>query len=235
MILAIDTSTAIASVALHDGSALLGSYTLSVKKKHSETILQMIEHLLKLTGTDFSDITAFAVTTGPGSFTGLRIGVSTVKGLAFASNKPCVAVSATEALAYNLLGTDGILCPVIDARRGNVYNALFSSSKGTITRLTEDRLIAIDELKEELLSHLSATPVHLIGNAAGTVKTKTELPVFVAPVIAQRANAESVAMIAAQVLADNSNSHTDLELSPVYLRPTQAERERQEKEKEKLL
>jgi tRNA threonylcarbamoyladenosine biosynthesis protein TsaB len=193
----------------------------------------MIEHLLKLTDTDLSQVDTFAVVAGPGSFTGLRIGVATVKGLAFSFNKPCIAVSALEALAYQYQNVDGILCPVIDARRNHVYNAIFAQTEGKIQRLTPDRLISIEDLLKELNDY-AASPVHLLGNAAQNVKKQANQPLLLGIPKVQRACAEAAAIVAATMSCDIGFCH-DTDLSPIYLRPTQAERERLEKEKENTL
>ncbi len=233
IILAVDSSTDLATVALAKDDFPLGTYSLNTKKKHSETLLQMIEHLLKITDTPLSEVDAFAITTGPGSFTGIRIGVSTVKGLAFASQKPCISVSTVQALAQNLQGVMGLLCPVIDARRDHVYNALFLQTEQGLQRLTADRIISLDDLKTELQAQLSSYPIYLIGDAAKTAKEKMQLPLEIAPAILCQPNAESVASVALASLLKNERVCDDITLSPVYLRPTQAERERIEKEKEK--
>lgn len=130
LILAMDSTAVAASVALLTDGAPLAAFHLDNGNTHSETLLPMVESVLRCTGKTVDDIDLFAVSAGPGSFTGVRIGVATVKGLAFGKGKPCVGVSTLEALAENLVPTGGLLCPVMNARRGQVYNALFRVETG---------------------------------------------------------------------------------------------------------
>ena len=145
-ILALDSTAVTAAVALCDGKKLVASYTLNNMNTHSETLLPMVESVLKLSGWTTGDIELFACSEGPGSFTGVRIGAATIKGLAFAKNVPCIGVSTLEALAYNLKFCGGIVCPLMNARRGQVYNALFEGGE----RLCEDRAISAEELAKSL-------------------------------------------------------------------------------------
>ena len=140
-ILAVDSSALVASVALAEDGALLGEYTINNKNTHSETLLPMIESLLGFFSLSASDVDLFAVSSGPGSFTGVRIGAATVKGLAFAMNRACVGVSTLEALAYNMIAYKGLVCAVMNARRAQVYTALFRSDGNELTRITEDTAI----------------------------------------------------------------------------------------------
>ena len=134
-ILAFDTSATVATVALCDNERLLAEYTVNNGNTHSETLLPMIESLLGHFSMSVSDVDLFAVSVGPGSFTGVRIGAATLKGLAFASDKPCVGVSTLEAIAENLSVCKGLICPVMNARRAQVYTALFRSDGQTLERL----------------------------------------------------------------------------------------------------
>ena len=171
-----------------------------------------------------------ACSAGPGSFTGVRIGVSTVKGLGFDSDIPCIGVSTLEALAYNLIGFDGILCPVMNARRNQVYNALFECRNGVLTRLCDDRAIALTELDDELVAR-GESPVYLVGDGydlAHTRLTKSTSLLRKTPVVLRVQNAYSVAQVALRLYREGVRT-TDAELSPVYLRPSQAERERMER------
>ena len=156
-VLALDSTASVASVALTDDERLLGETTVDNGNTHSETLLPMIEELLRRFSLSPSDVELYACTAGPGSFTGVRIGVSTVKGLAFATSTPCVGVSTLASLAQNLVGlgdsTPVIVSPVMNARRSQVYNALFRVNGNEVTRLTEDRAIAIADLEQELLSY----------------------------------------------------------------------------------
>ena len=150
IVLAIDSTAVSGSVAVCRDEELLGEFTLNVGNTHSETLLPMVESVLKACGMTVSDVDVFACDEGPGSFTGVRIGASTIKGLAFNSGKPCIGVSTLEALAHNLVGFEGIACPVMNARRNQVYNALFTVNGKAVTRLCDDRAISIPELEEEL-------------------------------------------------------------------------------------
>ena len=230
-ILSLDTSATVASVAIAEGSTPLAQYTLNAKNTHSETLLPMVESALKALSLTASDIDLFALSAGPGSFTGVRIGAATVKGLAFASNKPCVEISTLEALAQNLVFKAGIICPVMNARRSQVYTALFESDGKALTRLMPDSALSIEEL-DEILSQY-ATPISLVGDGyeiceRGFSKT---VPCFV-PEALRLQSALSVAAIALKKY-ESGEVCTDSALSVNYLRPSQAERERAEREANK--
>lgn len=231
-ILALETSALVASVAIVEDDKLLASTTLDNGHTHSETVLPMTEHLLALCGMEAADIDLYAVTTGPGSFTGVRIGVSLIKGLAFGRNKPCVGVSTLEALAYNMEGCVGILCPVMDARRSQLYNALFYSDGKQITRLTPDRLIPAEQLLSEIEQYADdCESIYTVGEGAPILSEINEgaLPLLEPALLARRQSAVSVARIA---LAKYEVGETlsDSALLPTYLRASQAERERLERE-----
>ncbi|MDP4117753.1 MAG: tRNA (adenosine(37)-N6)-threonylcarbamoyltransferase complex dimerization subunit type 1 TsaB [Bacillota bacterium] len=151
-ILAIDSSSTVASVAVSENEKLLGEYTVNHKLTHSQRLLPMIDELLKSLNMKVSDIDVFAVSSGPGSFTGLRIGIATVKGLAFVENKPTVAVSGLEAMAYNQTYTDYYICPIMDARHGQVYNAVYKRFRGTLKTVFPPEAIEI----EKVISRLNA-------------------------------------------------------------------------------
>ena len=149
-ILALDSTAVAASVALCEDGELLGEYTVRNGNTHSQTLLPMVESLLSFFEMSADDIDLFAASSGPGSFTGVRIGAATVKGLAFGTQKPCLGVSTLEALAYNLIGQNGLICPVMNARRKQVYTALFRCQSGQLERLLPDSALAITELDELL-------------------------------------------------------------------------------------
>ena len=227
-ILSLDTSATVASVAITNDSVPLAQYTLNAKNTHSETILPMIENMLDALCLKTLDIDLFALSAGPGSFTGVRIGAATVKGLAFASNKPCVEVSTLEALAQNLVFKDGLICPVMNARRSQVYTALFRSNGKKLERLMPDSALSIEEL-DSILSQYSE-PIALVGDGYDICEqgfSKTTL-IFV-PEFMRLQSALSVAAIALQNY-NSGNVCTDSALSVNYLRPSQAERERAERE-----
>ena len=222
--LAFESSAKPASVALVQDGALLTMYSQCSALTHSRTLLPMAEDMLKNAGLSLSDVDLIAVAHGPGSFTGIRIGVSTVKGLAWASDKPCVGVSTLEAMAYNGVAAGGVVCAVMDARRSQVYNALFRIENGVPVRLTEDRAIALAELAEELRTLNER--VFLVGDGAALTAAyldKCGLPYAVAPENLRWQSAYGVAMA-----AQGKTGMAD-ELLPVYLRLSQAERERQER------
>ena len=133
-ILALDSTAEACTAALCDDGRLVAEMTVNTGNTHSQTLLPVVEQILKISETSLEEIDAFACSTGPGSFTGVRIGVATVKGIAYGKNKPCVSVSTLDALAYNIRGYDGILCPVMNARRNQVYNALFECKDSKITK-----------------------------------------------------------------------------------------------------
>lgn len=229
-VLALDSTAKTASVCICDGEQLISVYSVNAGLNHSETLLPMVENALKTAQMTIEDIEMFAISVGPGSFTGVRIGVSLVKGLAFGKNVPCVGVSTIEALAYNLKGFEGYVVPVMDARRDQVYNAVFYSDGTDIKRLTEDRAISLSELDAELLKiNTENCDVYFCGDgyskaeALGSFGKET-------PMILREQNAYSVAQTALKKYGDGTNGeYTDSELVPVYLRLPQAERERLER------
>lgn len=230
-ILSLDTSATVASVAIAEDRTPLAEYTLNAKNTHSETLLPMIESALKALSLKPCDIDLFALSAGPGSFTGVRIGAATVKGLAFASNKPCIEVSTLEALAQNLVIKEGLICPVMNARRSQVYTALFRSDGKTLTRLMPDSALSIEELDDLLLQYGKA--VALVGDGYDICNqgfSKTEL--CYVPEAMRLQSALSVAAIAFKKYESGEVS-TDSALSVNYLRPSQAERERAEREANK--
>ena len=227
-ILALDSSAAVATVAITRDGRLLAEYTLNNGNTHSETLLPMAELLLSHLGLTVSDMDLFAASSGPGSFTGVRIGVATVKGLAFGSDKPCVEVSTLEAIAENLKLCPGLICPVMNARRSQVYTALFRSDGETLTRLLPDSAMSIAELDALLAAY--GEPVRCGGDGyeitLRALKTTKALPV---PERLRHQSASSVAAVAEREYA-KGNAVTDASMAVHYLRPSQAERERLEKE-----
>lgn len=232
-ILALDSTATSMSVALTEDTHLLSLQISNTGLTHSETLLPAIEHVLSHTGVSVSHIDLFAFTAGPGSFTGVRIGAATVKGLSLAQNKPCIEVSTLEALAYNLSGFDGLICPVMNARRSQVYNALFSCKDSKIERLTPDRAISISELEEELTA-FSDKKIYLCGDGYGiTLDALTKIRPADTPELLRYTNALSVAACALQAYG-RGEAKSDKDISPTYLRPSQAERERNEKTRTKI-
>ena len=225
LILAFESSARAASVALVEDGRLISQYSQCSGLTHSRTLLPMAEDMLKNAELTIDKVDCFAVAHGPGSFTGIRIGVSTVKGLAWAADKPCVGVSTLEAMAWHGLAAGGLVCPVMDARRSQVYNALFPVENGKPVRLWGDRPIALSQLAEELRT-LNA-PAFLIGDGAELAEKylrEQAIPCTVAPENLRWQSAWGVAMAAMDKTPGNADA-----LLPVYLRLSQAERERQER------
>ena len=225
LILAFESSAKSASVALVKDGELLSQYSQCSALTHSRTLLPMAEDMLKNAEVKLSEVDLIAVAHGPGSFTGIRIGVSTVKGLSWAADKPCVGVSTLEAMAWHGLLSGGYVCPVMDARRQQVYNALFKIEDGKPQRITDDRPIALTQLADEVRS-LNA-PVLLVGDGAALTEKffrENSVPCRIAPENLRWQSAWGVAMAASDKQPGTSET-----LLPVYLRLSQAERERQER------
>lgn len=241
LVLALDSTALVGSVALCENNHLLAECTLNTGNTHSETLLPTLEFVLKACGVTVDDIDLFACTVGPGSFTGVRIGASTVKGIAFGKGKPCVGVSTLEALATNAKAFDGIICPCMNARREQVYNALFECKGGKLTRLCEDRALSIEDLLQEITTYVPNHMIYLVGDGAELVIDYDEFgeqfPVLDDKLILlqerlRNQSGYSVAQVALDMYRSGI-SCTDAELAPVYLRPSQAERVRLEKEEKK--
>lgn len=226
MILGIDSSAITAGCALYDGGKVIAEQFLNTKHTHSQTLLPMVEDMLKSAEVKLADVETIAVTSGPGSFTGLRIGIASVKGMAMGAGKRCVSVSTLEAIAYNFVGVDGIICCAMDARCGQVYNALFRSENGVITRLCEDRAIKSADLYEEL-KKLDGKVI-LAGDGAEILHKATEESFTLAPLPLRYQRGLGVCLA-----AEGKETIDAAALMPSYLRLPQAERERLEKEQSK--
>lgn len=232
-LLAMDTTAKVSSVALLSEEKVLAEYTVNLSFTHSQTVMPMCENLLACCQIPLEDIDAFAVSTGPGSFTGLRIGLSAVKGMAYALNKPCISVSTLDALSRNAVGFDGVVCCVMDARCKQVYNALYQSTPdGTLEKLTEDRALLLDELAEELKSQKKN--IILVGDGADLCYNEYQehIPnIQLAPIHNRYQRASSVGLAA----LDKWKSGDTLSASdiiPHYLRLPQAERERKRQQEQ---
>ncbi len=222
-ILAMDTSSKVTSVALLDEDKILGEINLNTSIMHSKTLMPMCKNLLEICNITTTAVDVFAVANGPGSFTGLRIGISAIKGMAFSQNKPCVEVSALEALAYNLSDYDGVVCAITDARREQGYNALFSKKNDIITRLCDDRFIEFNELSEELKNIKEniifvGDGADLCYNVIGTDNIKLASSCDI------HQKASSVGLIARKKIVNNETV-LPRELMPKYLQLPQAQRE----------
>ena len=229
LILAFETSAKAASVALYDGKKLLGESYQNTGLTHSQTLMVMAEDLLKQCGKTVADITAVAVAEGPGSFTGIRIGVAAAKGFAWGGQLPCYGVSTLEAMAASLNAYSGTVCPVMDARRSQVYNALFAADCGSYTRIRDDRAVSLQELGEELQK--MPKPVFLVGD--GSVLCYNTLLEKVSDLVRpaehrMHQRAVVVAICAAEKIARGEAGNGG-DLTPNYLRLSQAEREKLER------
>lgn len=228
LILAVDTSATPISCALLQDERVLASYYSHSGQTHSQTLMPMIEHMLRLSDLTVAQLDAVAVNAGPGSFTGVRIGVSTIKGLAFADEIPCIAVSTLEAMAEPLraLPLEGLVCCVMDARCRQVYTASFDlSADGDLTRQTPDEAIAVEELKNRLKNVKKS--VILVGDGAKMCYTmlKEEIPtLFLAPTALRFQSAVGTALVADRKLR-SGETVSAAALMPTYLRLPQAERE----------
>ena len=226
LICSVDSSATPASVCLFEDDKIIAEYYLNTGFTHSQTLMAMLESVLKISGKRADDIDLYAVNSGPGSFTGVRIGVSAVKGMAYAQDKPCVEVSTLESMAYNFLGSHTIVCACMDARRKQVYHGLFRVDGDRIERLCEDKAIAI----EELLSGLpNGEEIILVGDGAELVYQSAEEPaVKLAPPNLRYQRASSVALAAVETY-NRGEAVSPAALMPRYLRLSQAERERNAK------
>jgi tRNA threonylcarbamoyladenosine biosynthesis protein TsaB len=230
IILGFESTAKIASVALLDENKTLASYSIDNGLTQSELLLPMAESALKSLKLGFDDVSLFAASVGPGSFTGVRIGVSIVKGLSFGKNKKTVAVSTLEALAENLSGISGVIVPVMDARRNQVYTALFRGTENGTARISEDAAISIDELCSMLLDYKNED-IYLVGDGYELVyeSLKGKVPLKTTPRELRLQSAASVCRVAKRYF-DRGETVSDIEICPVYLRLAQAERERLERE-----
>jgi len=228
LILSLDSTAQTASVALSENDTFLSGVTLNIGNKHSTTLLPAVEFVMKVSGRTVSDIDLFAVTSGPGSFTGVRIGAATVKGLAIGRDVPCIGVSSLETMAEGAAIANGIVCPMINARRDRYFSACFEAENGRITRLSEDDTLEGVKIEEYLNSQYK--PFYLIGVGADvffqshSVASHIKVPemlkypfAYYAGIIAKRTYESSDETEKREFTAEN--------LRPTYLRQPQAERE----------
>ena len=238
-ILALDSSGLVASVAVVEDGAMddqvIAEYTVNYKKTHSQTLLPMLDEIVKMTEMDLNTIDAIAVAGGPGSFTGLRIGSATAKGLGLALKKPLIHIPTLEGLAYNLCGIADIVCPIMDARRGQVYAGIYTFKDRKIQVLEDQMAVPIEELGEKLKTYLAeGRRVTFLGDGVPVHKKKIEeeiLPgenITFAPANMNRQRAASVGTLGMQYYKDGK-IETAMEHEPDYLRVSQAERERKER------
>ncbi|MGN0132422.1 MAG: tRNA (adenosine(37)-N6)-threonylcarbamoyltransferase complex dimerization subunit type 1 TsaB [Lachnospiraceae bacterium] len=237
-ILAIDSSGMVASIALTEDERLVAEYTVDYKKTHSQTLLPMLDEIKKMIELDLSAIDAIAVAAGPGSFTGLRIGSATAKGLAEAMDKPIIEVPTIDGMAYNLFGYEGVICPIMDARRGQVYTGFYtfdrdvSADTGFSFRVIREQFA---ESMQEVINRLNGLgqQVMFLGDGvpvfAQMITEELTVPFGFAPANCNRQHASSVAVLAEKYYKEGRTVKA-WEHKPEYLRMSQAERERLEKE-----
>ncbi len=228
LIFGIDTCCMAATAALMDDTKLIAQTVINHDRTHSQMMMPQVETMMKQAERDIMDVDCFAAAVGPGSFTGVRIGVATAKAMAQAANKPCVAVSTLHALALNNMTFSGVVCPILDARRGQVYNALFQGGR-TLTRLCDDRAIAMEEVLAELKD--AESDVLFCGDGTFAFREMIEETLGDRAVFAPRMqNLNLAAAVAELALMGEGKTVAYGDLVPQYLRLSQAERERLEKE-----
>lgn len=231
-ILALDSSGLVASVAIVSDDDLIGEYTVNYKKTHSQTLLPMLDEVAKMVELDLSTIDVIAVSAGPGSFTGLRIGSATAKGLALALNKEIVSVPTVDALAYNMWGCRDLVCPLMDARRNQAYTGLYRFSDGKMDTLIKQCVVQIDEIIDKI--NKEGQKVIFLGDGVPVfkeyIRENITVPYDFAPAMCNKQRASAVACLG-QILFGEGKAVPAHEHKPEYLRLSQAERERQEKER----
>lgn len=238
-ILALDSSGLVASVAVVDssesGEELIAEYTVNYKKTHSQTLLPMLDEVSKMIELDLSTVDAIAVAAGPGSFTGLRIGSATAKGLGLALNKPLIHIPTLEGLAYNLCGSSDVVCPIMDARRGQVYTGIYRFEDDKLIVLEDQMAISIEELGEKLKKY--DNKIVFLGDGVPVFKERLtdaimkDREIAFAPANVNRQRAASVGALAIRYY-EAGKIETAAEHQPDYLRVSQAERERKERLKQ---
>ena len=232
-ILGLDSSGIVASVAIVEVENLIAEYSVNYKKTHSQTLLPMLDELAKMTELDLDTIDAIAVAAGPGSFTGLRIGSATAKGLGLALKKPLVEIPTVDALAYNLYDANALICPIMDARRSQVYTGIYCFQDHKLVTLEEQMAVPAAELIEKLNERGKA--VIFLGDGvpvfAKTIEETLKVPYSFAPAHVNKQRAAAVATLA-QLYVKEGKVVTAMEHVPEYLRVSQAERERAQRLKE---
>lgn len=229
-ILALDSYGLVATVAIVEEEQILAEYTVNYKKTHSQTLLPMLDEIVKMTEFDLNTLDAIAVAGGPGSFTGLRIGSATAKGLGLALNKPLIHIPTVDGLAYNLYGNSGLICPIMDARRNQVYTGLYRFQGEQLEIVEEQMAISLEELIGKLNAY--GEKVTFLGDGVPVYQTQLkeglQTEYHFAPAHKNRQSAAAVGALAMQYLKEGK-TETAMEHQPDYLRLSQAERERAEK------
>ena len=230
-ILALDSSGLVASVAvvekIEEEEQVIAEYTVNYKKTHSQTLLPMLDTVSDMIELDLKTIDAIAVAGGPGSFTGLRIGSATAKGLGLAMDKPLIHIPTLEGLAYNLCGTDAIVCPIMDARRGQVYTGIYEFCGNELVVLEDQMAISIEELGDHLKKYDKR--IIFLGDGVPVFRARLTEDIQFAPANMNRQRAASVGTLGLRYYAAGK-TETAMEHEPDYLRLSQAERERKERE-----
>lgn len=230
-ILGLDSSGIVASVAIVEDDVLIAEYTVNYKKTHSQTLLPMLDEIAKMTEFDLNSIDAIAVAAGPGSFTGLRIGSATAKGLGLALKKPLIAIPTVEGLAYNLYDISGLICPIMDARRKQVYTGIYRFTDHQL-KVVEDQMAVPMETVIEKLNQYGET-VTFLGDGVPVfhelIAEKMTVPYSFAPAHVNKQRAAAVAALG-EIYYRQGKTETAMEHVPDYLRVSQAERERAERE-----
>ena len=235
-ILALDTSGLVASVAVTEDDRLVAQFSIQYKTTHSQILMPMMDAIRQMTGMDLGTVDAIALAAGPGSFTGLRIGSATAKGLGLAWDRPLIAVPTVDGIAYNLYGCEQMICPMMDARRGQVYTGIYTFVPKKVNELKGEQIYdmqvlhpqcvtSVDEIAQEL--NRRNLPVVLLGDAVPVYRDRLEellkVPYSIAPLFRNRQNAAAVAALAARY-SEDGKTVTATEFAPEYLRPSQAER-----------
>lgn len=232
-VLGIDSSGLVASVAVVEDDILLAEYTVNYKKTHSQTLLPMLKEIGDMINLDLNSLDAIAIAAGPGSFTGLRIGSATAKGLGLALDKPIIPVPTVDGLAYDLWGTDKIVCPIMDARRNQVYTGIYEFCDGKLQILENQMAVSVTEIAEKL-NALGREVIFLGDGVPVYRKTLAEvmkIPYSFASAHMNRQRASAVAVLGAQYYVQG-RAESAMEHKPDYLRLSQAERERKEREEQ---
>ena len=230
-ILGLDSSGIVASVAIVEDDVLIAEYTVNYKKTHSQTLLPMLDEIAKMTELDLNSIDAIAVAAGPGSFTGLRIGSATAKGLGLALKKPLIAIPTVEGLAYNLYDIPGLICPIMDARRKQVYTGIYRFTAHQLKVVEDQMAVPMETVIEKLNQYGEA--VTFLGDGVPVfhelIAEKMTVPYSFAPAHVNKQRAAAVAALG-EIYYRQGKTETAMEHVPDYLRVSQAERERAARE-----
>lgn len=230
-ILGLDSSGIVASVAIVEDDVLIAEYTVNYKKTHSQTLLPMLDEIAKMTELDLNSIDAIAVAAGPGSFTGLRIGSATAKGLGLALKKPLIAIPTVEGLAYNLYDISGLICPIMDARRKQVYTGIYRFTDHQLKVVEDQMAVPMETVIEKLNQYGEA--VTFLGDGVPVfhelIAEKMTVPYSFAPAHVNKQRAAAVAALG-EIYYRQGKTETAMEYVPDYLRVSQAERERAARE-----